>query len=96
MKPSQKAAAQEEKRKNGVPEESESLPAADQEAKTEFLPKKDLLRVDEVAEYFNIDDRTVRRWVTHGILEGEKIRGVLNVSRQSIVNCRFKSPLRVS
>jgi excisionase family DNA binding protein len=32
------------------------------------LPNKDLLRVDEVAEYLGVSERTVRRWCGEGRL----------------------------
>lgn len=56
----------------------------------EFLPKKSLFTTFEVAEYFQVTDRTIRLWMEHGILKGEKIQGTLRISRESILMCRFK------
>lgn len=64
------------------------------EVEAEFLPKKDLFRLDEVAEYFNTEVRTIRNWIDHGHLElVEKHRGQLRVPRVSILKCRFASRL---
>ena len=93
MKPAAKAAQTANGNAQGASKSEKKAAAAPKPAeideKTENLPNKDLFRVDEVAEYFNIDKRTVRRWITHGHLEGEKISGVVNVPRRSILKCRF-------
>lgn len=34
-----------------------------------FLPRKDLFRVDEVADIFGVHHRTVRKWIDEGVLE---------------------------
>jgi excisionase family DNA binding protein len=52
------------------------------------LPDKDLLRVDEVAEYFDVHKSTIYLWIDHGILVAEKYRGILRVPRESIEKCR--------
>ncbi|HJZ06322.1 MAG TPA: helix-turn-helix domain-containing protein [Patescibacteria group bacterium] len=54
------------------------------------LPKKSLFNVCEVAEYFGVTDRTVRLWIEHGHLTSEKIVGSVRVSRESIIQCRFR------
>ena len=56
---------------------------------TSFLPEKDLFRVDEVADYFGVDERTIRLWIEHGHLVREKIVGVIRIPRESIIKCRF-------
>ncbi len=54
------------------------------------LPKKSLFSIYEVAEYFGVTDRTVRLWIEHGHLTSEKIVGSVRVSRESIIQCRFR------
>jgi excisionase family DNA binding protein len=71
-----------------VKEESEKA------IETDFLPKKDLLRIDEVASYFSVEDQTIRLWIAHGHLIAEKHRGTLRVRRQSVVECRMKNRLQ--
>jgi excisionase family DNA binding protein len=53
------------------------------------LPDKELLRVDEVAEYFSISRSTVYLWIDHGILIAEKYRGIIRVPRESVEKCRL-------
>jgi len=57
----------------------------------ENLPKKSLFTVYEVAEYFEVTERTVKLWIEHGHLKGEKIVGSTRISRESILQCRFKA-----
>jgi len=56
---------------------------------TSGLPKKDLFRVDEVAKYFDVTERTIFLWIAKGNLAAEKIVGTLRIPRTSILNCRF-------
>ena len=56
------------------------------------LPVKDLFRIDEVAEYFSVTERTIRLWIDHGHLVSEKVVGSIRVSRKSILECRFRNP----
>ena len=56
-----------------------------------MLPKKALFRIDEVARYFDVSERTVRIWIEHGHLYGEKVVGSIRVSRESILTCRFRN-----
>lgn len=53
------------------------------------LPDKAMFRVDEVATYFSVSERTIRTWIQHGHLSAEKIVGVVRISRASILACRF-------
>lgn len=54
---------------------------------------KELLRVDEVAAYFDVSERTVYLWVEHGKLEGRKLaRNILRVTRVSVLACGFAHP----
>ena len=55
------------------------------------LPEKPLWRVDEVAAYFDVARSTVYLWIDHGLLEAEKLRGVIRVTRQSILRLRLAS-----
>jgi excisionase family DNA binding protein len=58
------------------------------------LPHKPLLRVDEVSQYFDVHRSTIYLWIDHGILEAERIRGVLRITRESIVKCRLASKIK--
>ena len=60
------------------------------------LPTKDLLRVDEVARYFSVEERTIRLWVDHGYFEVERLGGVIRVLRESVINFRLKSRVKFS
>ena len=53
------------------------------------LPTKNLLRVSEVAAYFNVHERTIRLWIEHGHLQAEKPVGTVFISRESIKNFRL-------
>lgn len=53
------------------------------------LPEKELLRVDEVADYFSVTERTIRLWIEHKHLEFEKIVGTIRIPRESVLKCRF-------
>ena len=57
------------------------------------LPEKELLRVDEVAEYFDISKSTVYLWIDHGILSAEKYRGTIRIPIESVKTCRLSSKL---
>lgn len=58
------------------------------------LPQKELLRVDEVASYFDVSNRTVYLWIDNGILEAEKIGGTIRIPRESVEACRMASKMR--
>lgn len=49
------------------------------------LPKKTLLTVHEVAEYFSVTKKTVYNWYAEKLLSGCYIGGVLRIYRQSVV-----------
>lgn len=49
------------------------------------LPNKPLLRVDEVAEFFQVTKQTVYMWYENDKLKGCKIDNTLRIYRQSIV-----------
>ena len=50
--------------------------------------KKPLLRVDEVATYFDVHPRTIRLWIENGHLIAEKLSGTIRVTRESILDLR--------
>ena len=58
------------------------------------LPNKSLFRIDEVANYFSVSERTIWLWIEHGHLVSEKIIGITRVPRESILHCRFKARLK--
>jgi excisionase family DNA binding protein len=54
------------------------------------LPNKELLRVEEVAEYFSVTKKTIYLWIEHGHLDADKIAGsVIRITRTSVMKCRF-------
>jgi excisionase family DNA binding protein len=57
------------------------------------LPQKPLLRVDEVAAYFDVTVRTIYLWIDHGLLEAEKYKGAIRVPRESILTFRLASKI---
>lgn len=59
---------------------------------SEPLPQKILLRVSEVARYFDVTDKTVYLWIQHGHLEIENTPGgQMRVTKNSVDKCRFRS-----
>lgn len=70
---------------------AESLPRPAEEVKADPLPKKHLLRVSEVALYFDVTERTVRNWIEHRRLETEGTPGGhLRITKESIDRWRFQ------
>lgn len=55
------------------------------------LPKKGLLRVDEVAEFFDVKPVTVYRWISDGLITAEKYKKIIRVHRESVMAFRKKS-----
>ena len=49
------------------------------------LPNKELLRPDEVAVYFSVTVRTVRRWVQEGKIKSKKVVGRLRIPRSEAI-----------
>lgn len=60
-----------------------------------ILPNKDLFRVDEVADYFGVTERTIRLWIEHKHLDAEKVVGIVRIARESILKCRFLNKKKV-
>ena len=58
------------------------------------LPDKDLFRVDEVAEYLDVTQSTIYRWIDHGLLDAEKYRRVIRIPRKSLLNFRLLSKVQ--
>ena len=59
------------------------------------ISKKEMLRVDEVAEFLDVGRSTVYTWIQHGILEAEKYHGVIRVPRESLKDFRFKHKIQL-
>ena len=55
------------------------------------IPPKPLLRVDEVAAYFDVSRSVVYLWIDHGLLEAEKYLGTIRIPRESVVNFRLNN-----
>lgn len=53
------------------------------------ISKKEMLRVDEVAEFLDVGKSTVYLWIDHGLLAAEKYRGIIRVPRESLENFRL-------
>ena len=53
------------------------------------LPNKPMLRVDEVALYFDVTERTIRLWIENGHLIAKKIVGTIRIPRESVESCKF-------
>lgn len=49
------------------------------------LPKKTLLRPDEVARFFSVHVSTVYRWVDEGKVNTTKTGKVLRIFRESVI-----------
>lgn len=54
------------------------------------LPDKTYFRIDEVADYFCVSGRTVRRWIEKGHLVCEKVVGCARITRQAILDCPIR------
>lgn len=58
--------------------------------KNESPQKKKLLRVSEVAAYFDVTERTVYLWIEHGHLGIEFTPGgQKRITQESVDRCRF-------
>lgn len=58
------------------------------------LPKKELLRVDEVATYFDVARSTVYLWIDHGLLKAEKYRGIIRIPKESVKKFRLVNEVK--
>ena len=59
------------------------------------LPNKDLFRIDEVATYFSVTERTIRLWIDHGHLVAVKKAGTIRILRKSILDCHILDKRKV-
>lgn len=59
-----------------------------EEPDDKFLPKKDLFRIDEVAQYFDVSPGTVRTLIAHKHFDTEMVRQQVRITRPSIMRYR--------
>jgi hypothetical protein len=50
------------------------------------LPDRPLLRIGEVAHFFSVSPKEVYGWYDSGVLQGKKHKGVLQISRASVID----------
>jgi excisionase family DNA binding protein len=58
--------------------------SGNQSVRLRALPKKDLLRPDEVAAYFSISRRTIYAWIDQGKLQAFKVGGSLRIAAEAV------------
>jgi len=62
----------------------------------EQLPRKANFRKNELAVFFDVSERTITRWVDHGLLEAFKTGGCVRINRESVLKCMIKiEPKRI-
>jgi excisionase family DNA binding protein len=49
------------------------------------LPRKTLLRPDEVAGFLNVSLRTIYRWYEMGVIEGTRLNRSVRIFRESVL-----------
>lgn len=54
------------------------------------LPKKVHFRIDEIAKYFDVEERTVYNWCATGKLKSFKVGGTVRVKRIWIIDFEMK------
>jgi len=54
--------------------------------KMDGLPEKALLRPEEVARFLSVSLKTVYRWHDIGMIDGTKLKRVLRIYRDSVLN----------
>lgn len=75
--------------------EKEAIKEANIPEFVDTLPDKPLLRAFEVAEYFDVTERTVRLWIENGHLDAiQTPRGQWRITRESVDRCRFKKKVK--
>jgi predicted site-specific integrase-resolvase len=52
----------------------------------EGLPDRPLLRIGEVAHFFSVSPKTIYEWYNSGMLEGIKHKGVIQITRTSVID----------
>jgi len=50
------------------------------------LPDRPLLRIGEVAHFFSVSPKEIYEWCSSGMLAGRKHKGVLQISRDSVID----------
>jgi hypothetical protein len=50
------------------------------------LPDRPLLRIGEVAHFFSVSPKEMYGWYNLGMLEGKKHKGVIKISRASVID----------
>jgi len=50
------------------------------------LPDRPLLRIGEVAHFFSVSPKEIYEWYSSGMLEGKKHKGVIQISRHSVID----------
>jgi len=50
------------------------------------LPDRPLLRIGEVAHFFSVLPKEIYEWYETGVLEGRKHKGVIKISRASVID----------
>jgi len=52
------------------------------------LPNKPNLKIRTVAEFMDVDIKTVKNWIKKDLLESIKIGGTVRITRESVLNRR--------
>ncbi|MBS1112971.1 MAG: Helix-turn-helix domain [Nitrospirae bacterium] len=50
------------------------------------LPDRPLLRIGEVAHFFSVSPQEIYQWYDSGVLKGRKHKGVIQISRASVID----------
>jgi hypothetical protein len=66
----------------------------DDDNKHQDLPDRPLLRIGEVAHFFSVSPKEIYEWYNSGILDGKKQKGVIKISRTSVVDFIRKNKAR--
>jgi excisionase family DNA binding protein len=49
------------------------------------LPDKAYFRVDELADYWRVSEKTIRRWIKGGSLNAIKLNGSIRVPKEAVI-----------
>jgi hypothetical protein len=58
------------------------------------LPDRPLLRIGQVAHFFSVSPKQIYEWYNSGILEGKKHKGIIKISRTSVIDFIEKNEVR--
>lgn len=50
------------------------------------LPDRPSLRIGEVAHFFSVSPKEIYKWYNTGLLQGRKHKGVIKISRTSVID----------